>query len=114
MSRHPIGYIGTASGIILIIAALFASSYRKSEYYGIYPFGITRTTYPYQDYAFPLVIIGILSFVIGAVGLTQKRYMPVEDKTDSIRFYCSKCGEPNSMNSEYCWKCGSKLRGRGQ
>lgn len=55
-----IGYIGTALGVLFIIGALFCFFY-----FEIRSFIITVMVYPYQKYAGPLLISGIILLVIG-------------------------------------------------
>jgi hypothetical protein len=70
---QPLGYMSAAVGVVLFVAGLFAGSFSQSEYIGYYPLGYARVTYPYTQYSFPLIVIGIAVFVVGIAALTQKR-----------------------------------------
>jgi len=50
-------------GFFLLIAGIYASAYHETTYMDT-PFGIiTKTEYPYKDYAFPLIIISIVCLI---------------------------------------------------
>lgn len=60
-------YVCAAMAIVLFLAGYFASVYSQTEYVGLYPFGYSRTTYPYAQFSFPLIVFAIVVFV-AAVG----------------------------------------------
>ncbi len=68
----PIGAISIMFSIVFFIGAVFAGSYYKSESFGVHPYIFSRTTYPYQQYTFPLGLLGVLTLIVGIVGLVHR------------------------------------------
>jgi len=59
------GVASTILCVILFLTTLIASGYNYTVNVGGYGVQI----YPYQQYAFPTVMMGILAFFVGDVGL---------------------------------------------
>lgn len=73
-----IASICTALGVILLIGGVIAYAYSETLYLLGYPIG---TTYPYRDYAIPLIIFGIVLLVIGVASFgraKEERKLEVE------------------------------------
>jgi len=73
LNSRVIGGIGVSFFIVFFLASLFAWNYNESHYVGLYPFGMTITTYPYRGYSFPLLLLSILSLIIGIAGLLSSK-----------------------------------------
>ena len=67
------GYVAVLIGIILIIIGIFANFCSQTTYLVTNMRGIPITTYPYQQYAFPLLVVGI---VFDIAGIIIVRLMP--------------------------------------
>jgi DNA-directed RNA polymerase subunit RPC12/RpoP len=65
---RTVGFIGLASGLVLLLAALFAAFYEQTMTFMGYTVAIGK---PYASYTFPLVIAAILAFVVGIAGREQ-------------------------------------------
>lgn len=50
---------------MLLVLAFFAATFEVREWIGAFGIGYWHTTHPYEDYAFPLAVIGILSLIVG-------------------------------------------------
>ena len=60
---YPLTTMVALIGFFLLIAGIYASTYHETTYCNT-PFGpITKTEYPYKDYAFPLIIISIICLI---------------------------------------------------
>ena len=71
--KNPNARIAGIFGVVLLISGLFANFYSTREFIGIQPFGYWITKFPYKDYAFPLLIMGILGLIAGAILSYQER-----------------------------------------
>lgn len=67
------GYVAVLIGIILIIIGIFANFCSQTTYLVTSMRGIPITTYPYHEYAFPLLVVGI---VFDIAGIIIVRLMP--------------------------------------
>ena len=60
---YPLTTMVALIGFFLLIAGIYASTYNETTYYNT-PFGlITKTEYPYKDYAFPLILLAIICLI---------------------------------------------------
>ena len=60
---YPLATMVALIGLFMLIAGIYALTYHETTYFDT-PFGtITKTEYPYKDYAFPLIIISIICFI---------------------------------------------------
>ena len=103
--------ICTVLGVILLIGGVIAYAYGETVYLLGYPIG---TTYPYRDYAIPLIIFGVVLLVIGIASFgraEEERKLEVETpKPVSVSLKkCPQCGMKFSLEYEYCPTCGIKL-----
>ena len=59
-----------------------------------------------QDYSLPLIIIVILLVLALAFTMRKRKAAPTSGpQTNS--WFCTRCGTPNSINDNFCSKCGS-------
>ena len=101
--------ICTILGSLLLIGGFIAYAYSETLYILGLPY---ETTYPYRDYAIPLIIFGVVLLVIGVVTFARaeeerKREMP-KPVSASLK-KCPKCGMKFSPEYERCPACGVKL-----
>ena len=54
------------------------------------------------------VDIGIIKAVKGGDNHDKKEHH--KEEKNGVKVFCSRCGEPNNSDSNYCKKCGEKLR----
>jgi len=60
---YPLTIMIALIGFFLLIAGIYSATYKETTYYNT-PFGtVTKTEYPYKDYAFPLIIISIVCLI---------------------------------------------------
>jgi len=101
-----IASISIILGIILFIGGIFAYFYAERTWIGWY-------IYPYRDLTVPLIIAGIVLFVIGLVCNQRAEYEKrLEIESERIRStmkFCPQCGHSLPKDSKYCPNCGKKL-----
>jgi len=60
-----------------------------------------------QDYSLPLIIIIVLLVLALAFTMRKRKPPPTTSAPQSTSWFCPHCGTPNSIDSNFCVKCGS-------
>jgi len=106
MSDVAYGCVGF--GILLVIGGFIAYSYEVTTYL----FTIPIPSYPYRDLGIPLISLGIVMIIVGAVLLSIKKpqaeRMEERSALPSVK-KCPKCGTEYPSAYIYCPKCKEKL-----
>jgi ribosomal protein L40E len=94
-------------GAVLIIVGIIAFFYQRASFLGF-------SYSPYENYALPLGIIGIVISVIGyALPSTNVQPMEaVEEETEYVTHekFCPHCGDRIvEEDAKYCRRCGHEL-----
>jgi hypothetical protein len=98
--------------VALSLAMLFNYYYEGRRYIlGTY------YVYPYEKYALPSGIIGVVLLTVGIIFMVakvereRKTYLPPLPPTPSVtqKKYCRYCGSENKSDASYCEKCGKPL-----
>jgi hypothetical protein len=114
-----IGATGVTLGIGFILGGIVTWTYSE----GLYRFGVNiGTTYPYRDYAVPLLIAGFVLFVVGSAGLgrayigeqrpseTSPRQHPQTYPPETQFMFCTNCGTKLLPTAKFCSKCGTPIK----
>ena len=81
-------------GVLLIVIALIAFFYPVySTYFGV----IFSTTYPYREYAMPMVVLGVIVLVVGLALPLKEESKQVEIKTEPHRKWIQQASIKNQM-----------------
>ena len=110
--RYPdwrmISSFGYVFGGLFLLLGLYAYLYYETNLIG----RIGLAFNPYQNYAIPLIIAGIVLLIMGYV--TEQR---ARDKIKGVGKQqpianigvCPNCGAKRDLDAQYCKKCGKKF-----
>ncbi len=105
---RTISSFGYVFGGLFLLLGLYAYLYYETTLIG----QIGLSFYPYQNYAIPILIAGIVLLIMGYV--TERRD---RDKIKGVGkqqpianiVTCPNCGAKRDFDAQYCKKCGKKF-----
>ena len=110
--RYPnwriISSFGYVFGALFLLLGLYAYLYYETTWIG--QIGLAFT--PYQNYAIPTLIAGIVLLTMGYVTERQDRdKIKCVGKQQTIANIgvCPNCGAKRDFDAQYCKKCGKKF-----
>ena len=89
-------------GLVLVIVGVFAFFFGWRKY---------LSSYPYREYAMPLIFLGILVLVIG-LALPLDRTSVIKSRPMSPNYnFCPSCGKViYEKDANFCRRCGYRLQ----
>ena len=95
-------------GLLFLLLGLYTYIYYKTTWIG--QIGLAFT--PYQNYALPIIVAGIVLMIMGYVTEQRtKKKIKSEVKQQPITNIgaCPSCGAKRDVDAQYCKKCGTKF-----
>jgi len=101
-----ISSFGYVFGGLFLLLGLYGYLYYETNLIG--QIGLLLT--PYQNYALPILIIGILLMIMGYFTERQaKEKKNEETQSTASQNVCPYCGAKRDSDALYCKKCGKKF-----
>jgi len=97
-------------GILVLVIGVILWLYRV-EYtlWGM----VVRVEYPYREYGFILLVVGVLVLVVGLAipKYAEKRPSPAPSPQPIPKaIFCPQCGKLTSIEAKFCPNCGKELK----
>jgi len=97
-----------AIGLLSILFGFIAYFYEERQYWGYW------VVYPYREYAFPLLFLGIVFLALGLVASSQfeetkEKAEKQAEPRETGKFFCRYCGAINKRDAVFCGTCGKKF-----
>ena len=103
-----ISSFGYVFGGLFLLLGLYGYLYYKTTWIG--QIGLAFT--PYQNYAIPVLIAGIVLLITGYIAerQTREKIKDAEKQQPTANpGACPNCGVKRNIDAQYCQKCGKKF-----
>jgi len=102
-----ISLFGYVFGLLFLLVGIYVYLYYQTTWIG--QFGLAFQ--PYQNYAIPMLIVGIALLITGVIAENRDRKIKSVEKQQPIASIgvCPNCGAKRDFDAQYCKKCGKKF-----
>jgi len=105
---RTISLFGYVFGGLFLLVGIYVYLYYQTTWIG--QFGLAFQ--PYQNYAIPILIVGIALLITGFIAekRDRKKIKSVEKQQPIANIgVCPNCGAKRDLDAQYCKKCGKKF-----